>query len=63
MRRSASPVRVAQLNLFHPARQSLSWERLPREIQQQSLRLLARLLREHHASVLAASEAKEACDE
>lgn len=63
MRRSAGLVRVAQLNLFHPPRKSLSWESVPREIQQQSLQLLARLLREHRTRVLAAGEAKEACDE
>jgi hypothetical protein len=39
--------KVAQLNLFHPPQTNVRWESLPKEVQQQSTRLLARLLREY----------------
>jgi len=38
-----------QLQLFRPAPSGPQWAQLPREIQQQSVKLLARLLREHWA--------------
>lgn len=38
---------VSQLKLFHPTIAVPTWERMPREIPEQTLRLLARLLREH----------------
>ena len=36
-----------QLTLFHPAPKDPRWEQLPWEIRQQSVHLLARMLREH----------------
>jgi hypothetical protein len=41
---------VSQLKLFHPTVAAPTWERMPREIQEQTVRLLSRLLREHWAS-------------
>jgi hypothetical protein len=39
--------RSIQLALFHPTRNEPSWEAVPTELQQQVLRLLARMLRDH----------------
>lgn len=63
MRHSPSPQRAAQLKLFHPPVKSPCWEQLPREIQQQTVRLLARVLREHWAKALAADPLGELSDE
>jgi hypothetical protein len=45
------PQRAIQLALFRPSRNEPSWETVPGEVQQQVLRLLARMLREHAARV------------
>ena len=50
MRSITTRSKVAQLNLFHPPQASIRWESLPKEIQQHSVRLLARLLREYARS-------------
>ena len=64
MRHSSSPQRAGQLKLFHPPTKRPRWDQLPREIRQQSVRLLARLLREHWARKKQAAEALgEAADE
>jgi hypothetical protein len=63
MRHSPSPHWAGQLKLFHPAIKSPRWDQLPREIRQQSVRLLARLLREHWARKQAAEALGEAGDE
>jgi hypothetical protein len=41
------PQRAIQLKLFRPARNEPSREVVPPEVQQQVLRLLARILRDH----------------
>jgi len=41
--------RATQLKLFQPAIRSPDWQQLPLEIRQQTVRLLAQLLREHAA--------------
>jgi hypothetical protein len=61
MRYATSLRRVVQLQLFHPLCRDPFWEELPLEIRQQTVRLLARLLREH--GKIAANRAKEARDE
>ena len=63
MRNETRPVKAAQLSLFHPRQVTIRWEALPREIQQQSLRLLARLLREHCARSRGQGKVTEAGDE
>lgn len=63
MRNASNWSKVAQLNLFHPPRVAVNWETLPREIQQQSVRLLARLLRDHCVRGQARVPTGEAGDE
>jgi hypothetical protein len=52
-----------QLQLFRPAPSGPHWAQLPREIRQQSVKLLARLLREHWARRHRVQPAEEARDE
>jgi hypothetical protein len=47
MRRSVIPPRLSQPTLFHPVSSRPSFQTLPSEIQAKTIRLLARLLREH----------------
>jgi hypothetical protein len=55
---------MSQLKLFHPTIVAPTWERMPREIQEQTVRLLSRLLREHWASRREGKQpAREARDE
>jgi hypothetical protein len=54
---------VSQLKLFDPTVVTPTWERMPREIREQTLRLLARLLREHWASEHHRKQPREARDE
>jgi len=49
MRHVANPRPAAQLQLFRPAPGGPQWAQLPHEIRQHSVKLLARLLREHWA--------------
>src|ERR1017187_10360187 len=63
MRRSLNRQRVAQLKLFHPRHQSPAWQGLPRETRLRTVRLFARLLREHSGKVHASGSRKEAGDE
>jgi len=42
-------IQLIQLTLFRPSRNEPSWEAVPIEVQQQVLRLLARMLRNHVA--------------
>ena len=58
-----NPRTAEQLALFRPARSCAQWAQLPREIRQQSVKLLARLLREHWARVHRAQAAAEVDDE
>ena len=47
MQTHTSRLRCAQLELFHPRSNAIHWHKLPREIQQRAISLLARLLREY----------------
>ena len=49
----------AQLELFRPQSATIDWHKLPREIQQQTLTLFARLLGEHSAIPVRRSTVKE----
>jgi hypothetical protein len=63
MRSSASPQRAIQLKLFHCVIKTPAWEQLPHEIRQQTVRLLARLLREQRKRALVCGSAKETGDD
>jgi hypothetical protein len=41
-----------QLDLFHPRSEAIHWHKLPREIQEATKTLLAKLLREHSGTQL-----------
>jgi hypothetical protein len=65
MRKLPRPQQLAQLvqlKLFHRPSARPHWMQLPQEIRQQTVQLLARLLREHRALV-ASRGATEAADE
>jgi hypothetical protein len=55
--------RCAQIDLFHSRSDATEWHQLPRDIQQATVRLLARLLREASPNVPVAAAAKEVRDE
>ena len=63
MRAGAKSDWVSQLKLFHPTLVAPTWERMPREIREQTVRLLSRLLREHWASEREGKQPREARDE
>jgi len=63
MRGAAKSPRLSQLQLFHPTIMAPNWEHLPREMREQTVRLLARLLREHWARQNRGQLPKEARDE
>jgi hypothetical protein len=63
MQRLLNRPRVSQLTLFHPPHLRPSFQTLPPEIQEKTIRLLARLLRMHVRRGLAAGQAQEAGDE
>jgi hypothetical protein len=63
MPRFMNPPRLAQPTLFHPPLSRPSFQTLPPEIQEKTIRLLARLLRLHVEGVFASGPAQEACDE
>jgi hypothetical protein len=63
MRESASRPRAPQIELFHPPLQIPAWPKLPREIRQKTLALLAQLLREHSRRILTGHFGKERGDE
>jgi len=63
MRKSLIRQRVAQFKLFHPPQKYPSWQVLPPETKRKTVRLLARLLREHIGRVGASGSRKEAGDE
>ena len=63
MRKSPIQQRVAQFKLFHPPQKHPSWQVLPAETRRKTIRLLARLLREHIGRVRASGSRKEAGDE
>jgi hypothetical protein len=49
--------------LFHPPHPRPSFQTLPPEIQEKTIKVLSRLLRLHADRGLAATQTKEACDE
>jgi len=55
--------RVAQFPLFHPPQGRPFWQGLPPAIQQTTVRLLARLLREHGRRRVLVPQGKEAPNE
>ena len=57
------PQRAIQLALFRPTRNEPNWNAVPLEVQQQVLRLLARMLREHAARQHGEGLLQEDCDE
>jgi hypothetical protein len=63
MRKSASRPRALHIELFHPPRPIPAWQKLPREIRQKTVELLAQMLREHSRRILAGHNGKEKCDE
>jgi hypothetical protein len=63
MRPSPSRPCVPQPSLFHPASPSPPWATFPSEIREQTVRLLARLLRKHRDGVVAVGRRREASDE
>jgi len=63
MRKSASRPRAPQIELFHPPPQIPAWPKLPREIRQKTVELLAQLLREHRKRILASQPGKERGEE
>ena len=60
MRRARHRLRVSQPTLFHPPLLRPHFQMLPAEIQQRTIRLLARLLRLHADQTLVAGEVREA---
>ena len=62
MRASGSRPRTPQIELFHPPQPIPCWQKLPPEIRQKTVELLAQLLREHRKRMLA-SHGKERGDE
>ena len=63
MRGLLNQPRVAQHKLFHPCHHPPAWQGLPPEIRLRTVRLLARLLREHSGRVQGPGSSKEAGDE
>ena len=63
MQRLLNRLRFSQPTLFHPPHPRPSFQTLPPEIQETTIRLLARLLRLHVDRVFAAGVAQEAGDE
>jgi hypothetical protein len=65
MRNRESRSEWIQLKLFHPSSKSRNsqLQNLPVEIQQQTMRMLAELLRQHCERVNASFDGKEAGDE
>jgi hypothetical protein len=63
MSQSVSHVRLSQPTLFHPPHPSPSFQLLPQEIQEQTIQLLAQLLRLRADQILASGQAREVRDE
>jgi hypothetical protein len=58
MPRAVNRVRLSQPTLFHPPDSRPPFQTLPRDIQEKTMRLLARLLRLQAEQTLAAGEAR-----
>jgi len=63
MPRFVNRPRLSQPTLFHPLQPRPSFQALPPEIQEKTIRLLARLLRVHVDRGLASGQAQEAGNE
>jgi len=63
LRASVSRPRAPQIELFHSPEPIPAWQKLPREIKQKTVELLAQLLREHCKRILASQREKERGDE
>ena len=63
MPRASRRCRVLQPTLFHPPSLGPHFQRLPPDIQERTIRLLARLLRSQTDQPLVAGEPREARDE
>jgi hypothetical protein len=63
MQRLLNRPRLSQPTLFHPPHPRPSFQTLPPQIQEKTIRLLARLLRGHVDGVVAAGLTREAHDE
>ena len=63
MLRSVIPPRLSQPTLFRPPASGPSFQTLPPEIQEKTIRLLARLLRGHVDGVVADGLVRETHDE
>ena len=57
------PQRAIQLALFRASRNEPNWNSVPIEVQQQVLRLLSRMLRDHVARRRGDPALREDCDE
>jgi hypothetical protein len=60
MQRLLNRPRLSQPTLFHPPQSRPSFQTLPPEVQEKTIRLLARLLRVHVDQGLASSQTPEA---
>ncbi|MGF6921554.1 hypothetical protein [Paraburkholderia sp. 40] len=63
MRRQTNLQPGGQLDLFRLFPKTPQWEHLPQEVRQQTVRLLAQLLRQHRRGLLAAVHEPEVRDE
>jgi hypothetical protein len=63
MPRTRRRFRASQLTLFHPSSPRPHFQTLPPDIRERTIRLLARLLRQHADQPLVTGEAQEARDE
>jgi len=63
MPRASRRLGVSQPTLFHPPPPRPHFQMLPPDIQERTIRLLARLLRRHADQPLGSGEAQEARDE
>ncbi len=63
MHRVHPPHKAVQIDLFHPPRQTPSWRTLPSPIREQTVTLLAQLLRAHPYQDAKARPAEERNDE
>jgi hypothetical protein len=63
MPRASRRCRVSQPTLFHPPVLRPHFQMLPPDIQERTIRLLARLLRRQADQPLVSGEPREACDE
>lgn len=63
MRRAVHRRQNDQLGLFHPPRHSPTWQNLPTQLKEQTVKLLAQMLRQKLVRHVRGDAAREACDE